>query len=70
MPALVLVLALLCVLAAAGAGWLLWQRLNPNYVDSSIFAATRSGIEAVYAYDYQDSEASVQGKLDGLFRKY
>jgi hypothetical protein len=35
-------------------------------VDSSIFAATRSGIEAVYAYDYQDSEASVQGKLDAL----
>jgi hypothetical protein len=65
-PALVLVLALLCVLAAAGAGWLLWQRLNPSYVDSSIFAATRSGIEAVYAYDYQDSEGSVQGKLDVL----
>jgi hypothetical protein len=65
-PALVLVLALLCVLAAAGAGWLLWQRLNPNHVDPSIFAATRSGIEAVYAYDYQDSEGSVQGKLDVL----
>ena len=65
-PALVLVLALLCVLAAAGGGWLLWQRLNPGYVDSSIFAATRSGIEAVYAYDYQDSEGSVQGKLDVL----
>ncbi|MCW2635939.1 MAG: hypothetical protein JWQ99_2306 [Blastococcus sp.] len=63
---MVLVLALLCVLAAAGAGFLLWQRLNPGYVDSSIFAATRSGIEAVYAYDYKDSDGSVQGKLDVL----
>jgi hypothetical protein len=66
MPALVLVLALLCVGAAAGVGLLLWQRLNPGHVDSSIFAATRSGIEAVYAFDYRDSEASVQGKLDVL----
>jgi co-chaperonin GroES (HSP10) len=64
--ALVLVLALLCALAAAGVGVLLWQRVNPAYVDSSIFAATRSGIEAVYAYDYEDSEGSVQGKLDVL----
>jgi hypothetical protein len=61
-----LVLALLCVLAAAAAGVLLWQRLNPAYVDSSIFAATRSGIEAVYAYDYEDSEGSITGKLDVL----
>ena len=64
--ALVLVLASLCVLAAAGVGLLLWQRLSPTYVDSSIFAATRSGIEAVYAYHYEDSEGSVQGKLDVL----
>ena len=62
-PALVLVLALLCVLAAAGAGWLLWQRLNPAYVNSAIFSAARSGIEAVYAYDYKDSDGSVEGKL-------
>jgi co-chaperonin GroES (HSP10) len=61
--ALVLVLALLCALAAAGAGVLLWQRLNPASVDSSIFAAARSGIEAVYAYDYEDSEGSIEGKL-------
>ena len=47
-------------------GLLLWQRQNPGRVDAWIFAATRSGIEAVYAYDYQDSEASVQGKLDVL----
>jgi hypothetical protein len=65
-PALVLVLALLCALAAAGAGVLLWQRLKPTHVDASIFAATRSGIEAVYAYDYEDSAGSVQGKLDVL----
>jgi hypothetical protein len=65
-PALLLVLSLLCGLAGAGVGVLLWQRLNPSYVDSSIFAAARSGIEAVYAYDYKDSEGSVQGKLDVL----
>jgi hypothetical protein len=65
-PALVLVLALLCVLAAAGAGLLLWQRLDPRHVDPSILTAARSGIEAVYAYDYEDSEGSVQGKLDVL----
>jgi hypothetical protein len=66
LSALVVVLALACALAAAGAGVLLWQRLNPSTVDSSIFAAARSGIEAVYAYDYEDSEGSVQGKLDVL----
>jgi hypothetical protein len=59
----VVVLALLCTLAAAGAGVLLWQRLHPASVDSSIFAAARSGIEAVYAYDYKDSEGSIKGKL-------
>ena len=56
-------LALLCVVAAAGAGLLLWQRLNPSYVDSSIFAATRDGVQALYAYDYRDSEKSIEGKL-------
>jgi len=63
---LTVVLALLCALAAAGAGLLLWQRLNPTHVDPAIFAAARSGIEAVYAYDHEDSEGSVQGKLDVL----
>jgi hypothetical protein len=66
LPALALVLALLCVAAAAGGGVLLWQRLNPSYVDSSVFAATRSGIQALYAYDYKDSQGSVQRKLDVL----
>ncbi|CCG05132.1 protein of unknown function [Blastococcus saxobsidens DD2] len=67
-PAAVLVLALLCGLAGAGAGAgvLLWQRLDPAHVDPAVFAAARSGIEAVYAYDYEDSEGSVQGKLDAL----
>jgi hypothetical protein len=66
LTALVVVLALACALAAAGVGVLLWQRLNPSSVNSSIFAAARSGIEAVYAYDYKDSKGSVQGKLDVL----
>jgi hypothetical protein len=64
--ALVLVLALLCALAATGTGVLLWQRLNPGSVDSSIFAAARDGVRALYAYDYRDSEGSVQRKLDVL----
>jgi hypothetical protein len=66
LPVLALVLALLCLLAAARAGVLVWQRLNPSYVDSSIFAATRDGVRALYAYDYRDSDGSVQGKLDVL----
>jgi hypothetical protein len=57
------VLAVLCVVAAAGAGFLLWQRLNPSQVDTSVLAATRDGVEALYAYDYRDSDGSVQGKL-------
>jgi hypothetical protein len=65
-PALALVLTLLCLAAAAGAGVLLWQRLAPTYVDSSIFGATRDGVRALYAYDYEDSEGSVQGKLEVL----
>jgi hypothetical protein len=65
-PALVLVLALLCLAAASGAGLLLWQRLNPASVDASVFAATRSGVQALYAYDYKDSDGSVQRKLDVL----
>ncbi|MGY2083854.1 hypothetical protein [Blastococcus sp. SYSU DS0539] len=59
----VAVLALLCLLAAAGAGTLLWQRLDPRYVDASVVAAAREGVQALYAYDYGDSEGSVQGKL-------
>jgi hypothetical protein len=61
--ALVLALALLCLAAAGGVAVLGWQRLNPTHVDSEVFAATRSGVEALYAYDYRDSEGSVSGKL-------
>jgi hypothetical protein len=65
-PALVLALVVLCVLAAAGGGLLLWQRLHPSHVDPSIFSAARSGVQALYAYDYKDSEGSVRRKLDVL----
>ena len=54
---------LLCLLAAAAGGFLLWQRLHPPYVDASVFAATRSGVQALYAFDYKHSDASVDGKL-------
>jgi hypothetical protein len=57
------VLALLCVGAAAGTGVLLWQRLNPSSVDTSVLAAGRAGVEALYAYDYRDSDGSVERKL-------
>ncbi|MGZ4546083.1 MAG: hypothetical protein ACXVXT_11860 [Blastococcus sp.] len=65
-PALALVLALLCVVAAAGAGLLFWQRLHPRYVDASVFSATRSGVQALYAFDYKDPAGSVRRKLDVL----
>ncbi|MGY2003111.1 hypothetical protein [Blastococcus sp. SYSU DS1024] len=61
--ALVAVLALLCLLAAAGTGVLLWQRLDPRYVDASVIDAAGDGVRALYAYDYEDSEGSVEGKL-------
>jgi co-chaperonin GroES (HSP10) len=31
-----------------------------------VFAATEAGVQALYAYDYRDSEGSVQRKLDVL----
>ena len=64
--ALVLALALLCVTAAAVGGVLLKQRLSPGYVDSTIFSAARSEVQALYAYDYKDSDGSVKRKLDVL----
>ncbi|RBY97259.1 hypothetical protein DQ237_06775 [Blastococcus sp. TF02-8] len=65
-PALVLVLATLCLLAAAGTGVLLWQRLDPRYVDGSVLAAAGEGVQALYAYDYKDSDGSIRRKLDVL----
>ncbi|MGY1758919.1 hypothetical protein [Geodermatophilus sp. SYSU D00879] len=62
----VAVLAVLCVLAAGLVGLLAWQRLDPASVSPSVFAAAREDVEALYAYDYRDSEGSVQRKLDVL----
>jgi hypothetical protein len=62
-PALVLVLALLCLLVAAAGAVLLRQRLDPAYVDASVFSETTSAVQAVHAYDYKDSEGSVKRKL-------
>lgn len=63
-PVLALVLALLCLIAAAGSGLLLWQRLNPSSVNTEVFTAARTGVEALYFYDYEDSEGSIERKLD------
>jgi hypothetical protein len=63
---LAVVLAVLCLAAAAAGGLLLQQRLNPDYVNSGIFSAARSGVQALYAYDYKDSDGSVKRKLDVL----
>ncbi|MGY1619081.1 hypothetical protein ACI797_20250 [Geodermatophilus sp. SYSU D00691] len=60
---LALTLAVLCLLAAAAAGFLFWQRSEPAYVDPGVFAATRENVEALYAYDYRDSDGSVEAKL-------
>ncbi|MGY1776464.1 hypothetical protein ACI8AV_11430 [Geodermatophilus sp. SYSU D00804] len=63
---LVAVLTVLCVLAAGLVGLLAWQRLDPAHVSPSVFAAAREDVQALYAYDYRDSEGSVQRKLDVL----
>ena len=60
---LVAVLAVLCLLAAAAVGRLAWQRLEPSTVPPSVFAAARDGVQALYAYDYRDSEKSIEDKL-------
>ncbi len=62
-PALLALLAVLCLAAAAGVGLLTWQRLNPAYVDDAIFDAARSSVEDLYAYDYKDSDGSLDRKL-------
>jgi hypothetical protein len=65
-PRLVLALVALCLLAGAAAGFLFWQRLNPTTVDASVFSATESNVQDLYAFDYQDAEGSVERKLDAL----
>jgi hypothetical protein len=62
----VLVLALSCVAAGAATGVLIWQRTHPSHVTPSVFSSTASGVEALYAYDYRDSEGSIEKKLDAL----
>lgn len=63
---LALVLALLCVAALAAGALLFRQRTNPEYVDPTIFSAARSGVQALYAYDYKDSDGSIRRKLGVL----
>jgi hypothetical protein len=60
---LALTLAVLCLVVAGGGGFLLWQRLHPPYVTASVFSATRAAVRALYAFDYNDSDGSVQRKL-------
>jgi hypothetical protein len=45
---------------------LLWQRLHPSSVDPTVFTATRSEVQALYAFDYHDANGSIQRKLDAL----
>ena len=39
---------------------------NPGYVDSTSSRAARSGVQALYAFDYKDSDGSMRRKLDVL----
>ncbi len=59
-------LGLPCAVAAVALGLLVWQRPEREFVDPAVFDAARESVEALYAYDHRDSEASVQGKLDVL----
>jgi hypothetical protein len=62
-PVAAVVLAVLCLLTAAGGGWLLWGRLHPGSVEPAVFTATRSSVQALYAFDYKNPDASIKGKL-------
>jgi hypothetical protein len=64
--AAVATLAVLCLVAAAGTGVLIWQRLHPSSVDPTIFSAARSEVQALYAFDYKDANGSIARKLDVL----
>jgi hypothetical protein len=63
---LLVVLSLLCVAALVAGGLLLRQRVHPDHVDPSIFSSARSEVQALYAYDYKDSDGSIKRKLDVL----
>ena len=49
-----------------GVGVVVWLRADPGTVSPSVFSAARDNVAALYAYDYEDSEGSVQRKLDVL----
>lgn len=65
-PRLAVALLVLCLLAAGGAGFLLWQRLHPPYVDAAVFSSTKQNIQNLYAFDYKTADKSVAGKLAAL----
>ncbi|WP_409328727.1 hypothetical protein [Trujillonella humicola] len=59
----VAVLAVLCLAAAAVAALLWFRPPGRTHVDPDVFTAARDNVEAVYRYDYRDSEGSVDGQL-------
>jgi tRNA A-37 threonylcarbamoyl transferase component Bud32 len=63
---LALALAVLCALAGVAGGLLLHQRLDPPYVNASVFTAARTAVQDLYAYDYKDSKGSIARKLGVL----
>jgi hypothetical protein len=62
----VAVLSVLCLLAAGAAALLIVRPLERTYVDPDLFTAAQENVEAVYRYDYRDSDSSVAGQLDVL----
>ncbi|MGY1770642.1 hypothetical protein [Blastococcus sp. SYSU D00813] len=57
------VLAALCLVTAAVAALLWFRPPGRTHVDPDVFTAAKDNIEAVYRYDYRDSEGSVAGQL-------
>jgi hypothetical protein len=58
------VLGVLCLLAAAAVGVLAWLRgQDAEHVDPSVITAAEDAVADLYAYDYKDSEGSVERKL-------
>ena len=54
---------MLCLLRPPAAGVLLYQRMHPPSVNASVFHAARSSVQALYAFDYKDANASIDRKL-------
>ena len=64
-------LAILCALALVlVAGLASLRLLKPRSADSSVFTATRSAVEALYAFDYKDPEVSskIKSASDGKIK--